>query len=184
MGSFSELVVAQGPCADPTFLRMMEDLEAGYQDPDQQDILHTYGAIMRHIIQSLSTVMSMSPEQSLRHMLMSCVQQQLEHQVGLPLGSTSTPVTRYSESDSHKLADMIKLAMVAISSQYNCTVTPEGLKEALLGPDFLGLRWQTHHWVPGPHLHVQDALHLHILQLPLTSRCTRPPSQQEYKGRV
>ena len=139
MGAFSELVVAQGPCADPAFLRMMEDLEAGYQDPDQRDILHAYGAIMRHIVQSLSTVMSMSPEQSLRHMLMSCVQQHLEHQVGLPLGSTSTPVTRYSESDSHKLADMIKLAMVAISSQYNCTVTPEGLKEALLGPDYLGL---------------------------------------------
>jgi hypothetical protein len=83
--------------------------------------------------------MSMSPEQSLRHMLMSCVQQQLEHQVGPPLGSTSTAVTRYSESDSHKLADMIRLAIVAVSNQNNCTVTPEGLKDALLGQDFLGL---------------------------------------------
>ena len=139
MSAFAELVVAQEPCADPAFMRMMEELEADYRDPEQLEILRAYRAIMRHIVQSLSTVMSMSPEQSLRHMLMSCVQQHLEHQVGLPSGSTSTPLARYNESDSHKLADMIKLAMVAFSSQHQCTVTPEGLKEALLGPDFLGL---------------------------------------------
>ncbi len=34
---------------------------------------------------------------------------------------------------------MIKLSMVAFSSQHQCSVTPEGLKEALLGPDLLGL---------------------------------------------
>jgi hypothetical protein len=34
---------------------------------------------------------------------------------------------------------MIKLGMVAFASKHRRTVTPQGLKAALLGPDHLGL---------------------------------------------
>ncbi len=118
----------------------MDLLETEYQNPDQLDMLRTYEPIMRHLVRSLSTVMSMSPEESLNHMLMSCVQ----HRLGImhnapPPGSTSTQLVHYGEPDNQKLADMIRLSMVAFSSQNQCSVTPEGLKAALLGPDPLGL---------------------------------------------
>ena len=103
-------------------------------------MLHTYEPIMRHVVRCLSTVLSMSREDSLNHMLMFCVQHRLGvmHN-GPPSGSTSTQVVRYGESDNQKLVDMIRLSMLAFSSQNQCPVTPEGLKAALLGPDPLGL---------------------------------------------
>jgi hypothetical protein len=131
MSAFTELVVAQAPCAYPMFMRMMDLLETEYQDPVQLDMLRTYGPIMRHVVKILSTVMSMTPEQTLKHMLMSCVLQHLgPMHGGPPQGSTSRQVSHYGESNDQKLPDMIKLSRVAFSSQHQCSVTPEGLKEA------------------------------------------------------
>ncbi len=71
---------------------------------------------------------------------MSCVQHQLgTMHGGPPSGSTSKQLADYGEANDQKLADMIKLGMVAFSSQHQRTVTPQGLKAALLGPDRLGL---------------------------------------------
>jgi hypothetical protein len=127
-------LVVSPPCADTSFMLMMNRAQMKYQDSGKRDTLRQYEPLMRHVVGCLSRVLGITPDASLEHMLMACVQHKLEEMHNPPSDSTNTQVVPQVEPSYQHLANMTRLSLVASAGQSHIPVTPEGLKAALVEP--------------------------------------------------
>ena len=75
--AFADLVVSPD-CADTSFMLVMDRTERGYQNPDKLTMLRKYEPVTQHILSCVSSILDISQDESLVHMLMACVQQKLK----------------------------------------------------------------------------------------------------------
>jgi hypothetical protein len=138
--ALADLVVSPD-CADRSFMLIMDRVEMKYHDPVQLGMLYKYEPLAQHILSCMRSVLGITLEESLNHMLMACVQQKLEQLHHQPARSALAPAPPIQVSANQHMADVIRLSLVAGARQgLNLEhVTPEGLKAALIGPDQQGL---------------------------------------------
>ncbi len=138
LNAFADLAVSP-PCADTSFMLMMNRAQMRYQESAKLDTLRQYEPLMRHVVGCLSGVLRITLDASLDHMLMACVQHRLEEMHNPPSESPNTQVVPLLEPSLQNLADMVRLSLAASAGHRHIPITPEGFKAALVEPDQLGL---------------------------------------------
>jgi hypothetical protein len=112
LNAFADLVVSP-PCADTSFMLMMNRAQMRYQESAKRDTLRQYEPLMRHVVGCLSGVLRITLDASLDHMLMACVQHKLEEMHNPPSESPNTQVVPLVEPSYQPLANMIRLSLAA-----------------------------------------------------------------------
>jgi hypothetical protein len=110
MEAMADLVIPL-QIADHSFMLVIDCAEEICKDPDQAEMLGGYEPLARHVINSLMSVMNISPEESLNHMLMTCVQQKVKGLNDKNARTTASLIIHMKMTASQYLADVVSLGL-------------------------------------------------------------------------
>jgi hypothetical protein len=103
--------------AEPSFLLMINRTEAVFDVPAEAKKLEEYGPMAIYLLNCLTSVMDVTPEQSLNLILMTCIQQRMKGMHEREARSTASIVNNMKMKSSEFLVDVVQLGLVRGSLQ-------------------------------------------------------------------
>jgi hypothetical protein len=110
MEAMADLVIPL-EIADQSFMLVIDRGEETYKDPNQAEMLRGYEPLARHVINCLMSVMDISQEESLDHMLKMCVQQKVKGLHDKNARTTASLVIHMKMTASEYVADVVRLGL-------------------------------------------------------------------------
>jgi hypothetical protein len=116
MDAMTNLVVL-AEIVEPSWLLMINRVEAIIYDPQKVRRLQEYGPLAMHLINCLMSVMDVSKEQSLNMMLMTCMSKNMKEMHERDARSPASMVISLKMTSSEFLADVVRLGLTKGSLQ-------------------------------------------------------------------